>query len=295
MEAFKIYAMKTALFKSSHQIPESILTGWIGGNHIRSHKNQVRTIHRSGISTCQSNIITVVIYIILLVILCESCAFTWIGRSVGGDLGKPRFNGSSDSRIVKVSSDRINYGGRNHVEVHKTDSSVLSGKFIGFKPIPEIHHVSKYNQYLDSMMIQFPKIGNKLVVSTSGSSDRNITGEFEGFIAEGIQILTGENTRTLQFHNIIRITDVSGLDFDVETINQSFNSDQIPTRTGVLLKINTRQKVLIPCEEIAYARCQKGERNGKLIGTAIGVLIDISITMVKSQDVRNDNSLKMIF
>jgi hypothetical protein len=181
------------------------------------------------------------------------------------------------------------------VEIHKIDSTVLTGKFIGFKPIPEIHYVSKYNQFIASETKQFPKIGEGLAIWTSGYSTGKITGEFKGFMAEGIQILTGKNIRTLLLQNITRMTDAAGLDFDIETISKSLSMDQIPTRSGVLIKINTWQKVVIPLKEIAYARCQKGERNGKLIGTAIGILIDLSITMVKSQDVMNDNSMKMIF
>jgi len=248
---------------------------------------RIKTLHKSNL--------VVILYFTGLIILLESCAFTWIGRTAGGDIGCPNFKFQSNTRINKVTSEEINFGGKNTVEIHKIDSTVLTGKFLGFKPIPEIHYASKYNQFLDSVRDQFPKIGEILFVWTSGLSDRKITGEFKGFMTEGIEILTGKNTCTLPLHNIIRMTDVSGFEFDIETINKSLDLDQIPTRSGVLLKINTRQEVIIPTEEIAYARCQKGERNGKLIGTALGILIDISIIMVKSQDVSNDNSMKMIF
>ena len=53
--------------------------------------------------------------------------------------------------------------------------------------------------------------------------------------------------------------------------------------------------MIIPIGEIAYARCQRSERNGKLFGTAIGILIDFSITLVKSQDMMDDIAMKINF
>jgi hypothetical protein len=279
--------MKTALFKSGHQIPESILTGWIGGNHIQSHKNQVRTIHRSGISTCQSNIITVVIYISLLVILCESCAFTWIGRSVGGDIGKPHFNESSDTRIIKVSPERINYGGRNHVEVHKTDSSVLIGIFKGFTTVPS----EKYNQDNSlpaddsaSRLANLNLPGELLLASISNNSGFSIEDSIEGSYIYRIGFKNRNSADVLSPDKVTNLDISNATENELGKSGNFIESNKIPHRNGVIILDDNHQKMIIPLEEIAYARCQRGERKGKLIGVAVGVLIDAAIVMVKTRD-----------
>jgi hypothetical protein len=62
------------------------------------------------------------------------------------------------------------------------------------------------------------------------------------------------------------------------------DSYPIPTEYGACIQTNMNEKIIIPCEVIAYALCQKGERNGKLIGTFIGIIIDTAIIVMKSRD-----------
>ena len=61
-------------------------------------------------------------------------------------------------------------------------------------------------------------------------------------------------------------------------------SDKIPLRNDVIILNDKHQKLIIPIQEIAYARCQRGERNGKLIGAAIGAIFDIATVVLKSKD-----------
>ena len=144
--------MKTINFKANHSREiqkfiyrfeekiNKVSVKWI----VSINQFRIKSLHKSNLAA--------ILFFTGLIILCESCAFTWIGRSVGGDIGRPRFNDYSDTKIIKVSSERINYGGKNHVEVHKTDSSVLTGIFRGFTTVPSEKYNPNYNQFaVDSL------------------------------------------------------------------------------------------------------------------------------------------------
>jgi hypothetical protein len=280
--------MKTALFKSSHQIPESILTGWIGGNLILNHKKPVISYHRRcRISTCQSNIITVIIYITLLVILCESCAFTWIGRAVGGDIGKPQFNDYSDTRIIKVSPERINYGGRNHVEVHKTDSSVIIGIFKSFTTVPSEKNNQDNNLPADDSVSRIANLnlpGELLLANISNNSGFSIEDSIQGYYPYKIGFKNRNSSYVLSPDKVTNLYISNATENELEKSGNFMESNKIPHRNGVIILDDKHQKLIIPLGEIAYARCQRCERNGKLIGATVGVLIDAAIVMVKTRD-----------
>jgi hypothetical protein len=239
--------------------------------------NQFRTksLHRSNLS--------VILYFTGLVLLCESCAFTWIGRSVGADIGKPHFNDYSDTRIIKVTPERINYGGRNHVEVHKTDNSVLTGIFKGFTTVPSEKYNPDYNlPAVDSASrIANPDSpGELLLASISTDSGFSIEVSYPyriGFKNRNSSYALSPDQFTNLFNSKATENQMKKSGNVIEPIT-------IPLRKGVIILDDKNQKVIIPVEEIAYARCQRGERYGKLIGAAIGAIFDIAAVVLKSKD-----------
>jgi hypothetical protein len=241
--------------------------------------------------------VIILLYLTTLILISESCAFTWIGRAVGGDIGRPSFSDYTNGRIIKVSPKKINYGGKNHVEVHKTDSLVLVGKFNGFTAIPAETYKSIYNRFLDSVswLIALPFLGEMVVANEMNHKDKNITGSFEGFNSDGFKIKSDNYIHALPFSEILRLTNIEGYEYDLQMIKALFDSNRVPLGTGVFVLTNINEKIIIPIEEIAYARCQKSERNGKLIGTAVGALIDVAIVVLKTRDSLADNTLENKF
>jgi hypothetical protein len=289
--------MKTINFKANcnmeilkfiYRFEEKINKGsvkWI----VSINQFRIKSLHKSNL--------VIILYLTGLFLLCESCAFTWIGHAVGGDIGRPRFNDYSDPRIIKVSSERINYGGKNHVEVHKTDSSVLTGRFRGYALVPAESYTLSYNRFADSLSskVYLPLIGDSINVYKLKQPGRKIAGYFEGIYMNGIRIRSGNSLSILSMNKILSLTNSDGKEFVIKTMISLFGSGQIPIQAFVIILTNSSQKVIIPIEEIAYAYCQKGERNGKLIGTAIGIMIDAVIVIVKSQDNMTDIATTMNF
>jgi len=250
----------------------------------------------SGCFIIKKSIIFHYIFLLISTIYLEGCAFTWIGRSVGSEIGKPSFNNQQRTHITRVSFKEINYGGKNMVEIHKTDSTILTGRFMGYKSLPLKSYQEKYNHFADSLneAINLPNIGEILFISDIRPA-RKIMGYFEGFYENRIIIKSRKTNLTLPLKNIFSLMDYKGIKFDLKAIESLLYSDQIPLRSGVFILTNMNQKVLIPCQEIAYARCQKGQRNGKLIGMAIGVIIDTLIVVMKGQENMTDITANINF
>lgn len=241
--------------------------------------------------------VMMLLYLTTLMIISESCAFTWIGRAAGGDIGRPGFNDLSDGRIIKVSSEKINYGGKNHVEVHKIDSTVVFGKFQGFSAIPFESYNLTYNRFLEvkPSLIPLPFLGEMLMATFINHKVQKITGSFEGFYPEGIRIKSGNTALLLPISKILCLNNTQGLEYDLQVMQGLLDSNKVPLNKGILILSNFNQKIIIPIEEIAYARCQKSERNGKLIGTAVGALIDLTIILVKTKDSFTENAIENKF
>jgi hypothetical protein len=289
--------MKTINFKTNHKGAIQKFNYQLESKINQGYVKWIVSINQFRKNSLHKSNLVVILYFTGLFLLCESCAFTWIGRSVGGDIGRPRFNDHSDPRIIKVSSEKINYGGRNHVEVHKTDSSVVTGSFRGFLSNPVESYKLSYNRYVDSLSrsVYLPHIGDSMVANNMGQSCRKITGCFEGFYRDGIRIKSGNSFCTLPMNKSLSLINSDGTEYDLETMISLFDSRQIPLQEGVIILTNINQKIIIPIGEIAFARCQKSERNGKLIGTAIGALIDAAIVVVKSRDNITDIATTMNF
>lgn len=279
--------MKTINFKTNrnqeiqkfiYRLEEKINKGsvkWI----VSINQFRIKSLHKSNLA--------VILFFTGLLILCESCAFTWIGRSVGGDIGKPHFDDYSDTRIIKVSAERINYGGKNHVEVHKTDSSVLTGIFRGFTTVPSEKYNPNYNQFaVDSLscLANLQLSDELLLASVSSNSRFSIKENLEGFYPYRIRFKKRNSSYALSPDQIINLYNSKGTEKITEKFNNKVESNKIPLRNGVIIFNNKHQKLIIPIQEIVYARCQRGERNGKLIGAVIGALFDIATIVLKSKD-----------
>ncbi len=238
---------------------------------------RIKSLHKSNL--------TAILFFTGLIILCESCAFTWIGRSVGGDIGRPRFNDHPDSRIIKVSPERINYGGRNLVEVHKTDSSVLIGIFRDFTTIPSEKYNPNYNLLaVDSAshLANLHHLSELFLACLNNTSGCSIAYHFEGFYPYRIRFKKRISSYGLSPDQIINLSNSKRTENTLEKSANLVESNSISLRNGVIILIDKHQKMIIPVGEIAYVRCQKSERNGKLIGTAIGALIDFTIFFAKT-------------
>jgi hypothetical protein len=251
---------------------------------------RIKSLHKSNLAA--------ILFFTGLIILCESCAFTWIGRSVGGDIGRPRFNDYSDTRIIKVSAERINYGGKNHVEVHKTDSSVLTGIFRGFTTVPSEKYNPNYNQFaVDSLScLANLQLSDELLLASVSNNYRNsIEENLEGYYPYRIRFKKGNSSYALSPDQIINLYNSKGTEKIKKKLDNKVESNKIPLRNGVIILNDKHQKLIFPIQEIAYARCQRGERSGKLIGIAVGILIDAVIVMVKSRDELADIKMTMNF
>jgi hypothetical protein len=187
---------------------------------------------------------------------------------------------------MKVSPERINYGGRNHVEVHKTDSSIITGIFKGFISVPYKNNNPNYNRFTDSSfylaILPFPD--ELLLASISNNSGFSVEDSIEGSYPYKIEFNKGNSSYAISPDRVTNLYISRATENELEKSGNFIESNTIPLRKGVILLDDNNQKMIIPVVEIAYARCQRGERNGKFIGTALGVLIDVAIVMVKSRD-----------
>ena len=279
--------MKTINFKANHSREiqsfiyrfeekiNKVSVKWI----VSINQFRIKSLHKSNLAA--------ILFFTGLIILCESCAFTWIGRSVGGDIGRPRFNDYSDTRIIKVSTERINYGGKNHVEVHKTDSSVLTGIFRGFTTVPSEKYNPNYNQFAVDSLSCFANLqlsDELLLASVSNNSRFSIKENLEGFYPYRIGFKKRNNSFELSPDQMIGLNNSKTTENELEELGNLVESNRIPLQNGVIMLNDQHQKLIIPIQEIAYARCQRGERNGKLIGAAIGAIFDIAAMVLKSKD-----------
>jgi len=279
--------MKTINFKANHSREiqkfiyrfeekiNKVSVKWI----VSINQFRIKSLHKSNLAA--------ILFFTGLIILCESCAFTWIGRSVGGDIGRPRFNDYSDTRIIKVSTERINYGGKNHVEVHKTDSSVLTGIFRGFTTVPSEKYNPNYNQFAVDSLSCFANLqlsDELLLASVSNNSRFSIKENLEGFYPYRIGFKKRNSSFELSPDQMIGLNNSKTTENELEELGNLVESNRIPLQNGVIMLNDQHQKLIIPIQEIAYARCQRGERNGKLIGAAIGAIFDIAAMVLKSKD-----------
>ncbi len=231
--------------------------------------------------------LTVIIYFTGLLFLFESCAFTWIGRSIGGDIGKPNFNDYSDTRIIKVSAEKINYGGKNHIEVHKTDSSVLTGIFRGLTTIPSEKYNPDYNLPAFDSVSQLANLnlpGELLLASISNNSGFGIEDSIEPSYPYIIGFRNRNSSYALSPDLATCMYNSKAIKKELEKSSNLIESNSISIRNGVIILNDKHQKMIIPAGEIAYVRCQRGERNGKRLGAAIGAIFDIAAMILKSKE-----------
>jgi hypothetical protein len=233
----------------------------------------------SGCFIINKRIIIHYIFLLISAIYLEGCAFTWIGRSVGGDMGRPRFQDERNSRIVKVSPDHLYYGGKSQVEIHMTDSSTIAGKFIGYKLITENYYGSACN-----LLVENTQLNGKLKNINNIKTSRLRKGSFQAFYGKRNFTKSDQTYPANLLINTIGELEQKGKGDVQDCVEEVKDSLQIPPGYGACIRTNMNEKIVIPCEEIAYARCQKGERNGKLIGMAIGIMIDTVIVLIKSRD-----------
>jgi hypothetical protein len=279
--------MKTLTLKANHnrerkkfiyRFEEKINNGsieWI----VSLNQIRIKSLHKSNLA--------VILYLTGLILLCESCAFTWIGCTVGADIGRPSFSDYSNSRIIKVSPENTNYGGRNYVEVHSKDSSVIRGIFRDFVILPGEQNNPDSKRFDDSFfgLQNFVLTGDSCFASIGDKPTYSqVSCYFECTFRDGIGIKTGKYNHTLAHTYEINFTNSEKTVFDLpEGIGLNY-VNQPQDRNGVLIRLDKGQKIIIPIREIAYVRCQRGERNGKLIGAAAGVLIDAVLVIIKSRD-----------
>jgi hypothetical protein len=68
--------------------------------------------------------------------------------------------------------------------------------------------------------------------------------------------------------------------YDVIRLTELYNRNELPSRTIVELKTLEKNRIQVPIEQIAYAKCQKNDLNGKLTGLLIGGAIDLTLTII---------------
>ncbi len=184
--------------------------------------------------------------------------------------------------LLRLLPKEVNYGGRNHVEVHKTDSSVITGIFKGFTSVPSENNDPNYNRFIDSIshLAILPVPDELLLASISNNSGFSI----EGSYPYKIGFKNRNSSYSLSSDQVTNLHNSKATENELEKSGNFIESNTIPLRNGVILLDDNNQKMIIPVVEIAYARCQRGERNGKLIGAAIGAIFDIAVVVLKSKD-----------
>ena len=219
-----------------------------------------------------------ILLLLAVIILLHGCSI--IGYNVGKKMDKGNFKPGPKSLIARVEPENMDWGGPNLVEVHKKDSSIITGQFKGYQYEPLDHYRPRYDQFRDSVSgsIGIPVLGSTVNIFMKGDESGRI-GIFEGFCKDGLVHNFNMTLQAFGTDEFSSLADNQGNNYDLAALTRMFHGD-FPSRSVVAIKPKGLEMKDILLDQVAYARCQRNDRTGLVTGLIIGIIIDTTVTFL---------------